>query len=95
MEKDGRLYFHERVLRGGVDDRCFWENFDDIEKRRIYRVVGYFPQGKEDKDRIKFSIIYLEDFQFFYIHSKTLEEVAYDLDARPKELINLGKKLRV
>jgi len=56
--------------------------------------MGYFPQGEKDKDRIKFSIIYLEDFKFMYTHSKTLEEAAYDLDARPKELIDLGKTLK-
>lgn len=90
MGTGGRSYFHERVLRGGVSKECFWENFDDAEKKRIYQVTGYVPCEIKEGERLKFAILYLDKREQ---GSKTPEEAAYDLDAWPIDLIDLGKYL--
>lgn len=90
MGTEGRQYFHEKVLRGGVGKGCFWENFDNQEKRRIYRVNGFCPCEIEEGERLKYSISYMDDMEQ---SRKTPEETAFDLEATPGDLINLGKRL--
>jgi len=45
-----RVSFSERILRGGVEGRLFWEHFFDEKKKRIYEVKGYFPRGNPGQD---------------------------------------------
>ena len=90
MGKDGRLYFHEKVLRGGVERECFWENFDDKVKRRIYLVNGF--SSFENRGRLKYSINYLDCSEQF---SKTPEETAWDLEATARDLIDFGKRIGI
>jgi hypothetical protein len=50
MGTDGRLYFHERILRGGVNNLLFWENYGK-DNARIYQVDGFNPcEIKKVKD---------------------------------------------
>ena len=82
MGENGRLCFYERVLRGGVDGRFFWENIDD-EKRRIYCVEGCIEYPDKKSGRLKFLCFYLDNQKKM---AKTLDRAAFDLEVKKREL---------
>lgn len=84
--ENNRLFFNQ-ILERRLEGVCLWENFDDKDKRTIYKITGRLFT---ENGRNRFGVYYLKEGMS---SSKTAEEMIQDYVATPADLIELGRSL--